>query len=208
MLRLFCFYGLGWYAAFLYVSMYLIMSSIDPSRLDMNWTRLGQKMLEQSLWAIALAFVFSFPLIRSQSTQSSLSFDTPVTLTGNNFSTASSTPVLFSLPSASQITVSLALCTTASNDPPRVFLSNSSNVIPGPNSGEPNVYEVTLSSLGLGNFTLELPAGGDSAGSGGVLAVYGGTTSDSLEIGVSQGGKPSSLLLCSRDSSFLPANHN
>ncbi|KAH9979834.1 stretch-activated cation channel Mid1 [Russula compacta] len=123
-------------------------------------------------------------VVRSQDTLSTLSFDTPLTLSGNNFSTTS-TPLLFSLPPASQITISLALCDAPSSSPPLVFVTNgsSSQVIPGPSDG-PDVFEVTLSSLGLGNFTLEFPAGDTT---GGVLAVYGGTTSDSLEIGVSQG---------------------
>jgi hypothetical protein len=67
-------------------------------------------------------------------------------------------------------------------------VSNSSNsqVIPGPD-GESDVFEVTLSGLGLGNLTLDV---GDSTG---LLAVYGGTTSDNLEIGVSQGGMSTNL---------------
>lgn len=44
------------------------------------------------------------------------------------------------------------------------------------------MFEVTLGALGSGNLTLNL---GDSTG---LLAVYGGTTSDNLEIGVSEGG--------------------
>ena len=68
-------------------------------------------------------------------------------------------------------------------------MSNSSNtqVFVGPNGG-PDVFEVTINSLGLGNLTLDA---GDTTG---VLAVYGGTASDSLEIGVSQGGKATNLL--------------
>jgi hypothetical protein len=64
--------------------------------------------------------------------------------------------------------------------------SSDSQVIPGPNGGS-DVFEVTLSGLGLGNLTLDV---GDSTG---LLAVYGGTTSDNLEIGVSQGSMTTNL---------------
>jgi hypothetical protein len=64
--------------------------------------------------------------------------------------------------------------------------SSSSQVIPGPDGGL-DVFEVTLSGLGLGNLTL------DVSDSTGLLAVYGGTTSDNLEIGVSQGGMATNL---------------
>jgi hypothetical protein len=47
------------------------------------------------------------------------------------------------------------------------------------------VFPVTIGSLGLGNFTLQLSAA--TTTTTGVLAVYGGTASDSLEIGVSEG---------------------
>ncbi|KAI0286249.1 stretch-activated cation channel Mid1 [Russula brevipes] len=138
-------------------------------------------MLPSSLWALVASVVLSLPLIPAQSTQTSLSFDTLVTLTGNNFSTTS-TPVLFSLPSSSAITISLALCAAASSNPPRVLVSNSTDSqVPPDSSGGPDVYEVMISSLGLGNLTLEFPENAV-----GVLAVYGGTTSDSLEIGISQ----------------------
>ena len=56
-----------------------------------------------------------------------------------------------------------------------------SQLVPGPDGGS-DVFEVTLGALGSGNLTLNL---GDSTG---LLAVYGGTTSDNLEIGVSEGG--------------------
>jgi hypothetical protein len=139
------------------------------------------------LWPLLL--FFSLPwVVRPQSTHPALSFDTPLSLSANNFSTSTSTPVLFSLPSSSQLTISIALCAPPSTNAPRVFVSNSSNsqVIPGPD-GESDVFEVTLSGLGLGNLTLDV---GDSTG---LLAVYGGTTSDNLEIGVSQGGMSTNL---------------
>jgi calcium channel MID1 len=131
------------------------------------------------LWALVL--LFSLPWVHPQSTNPTLSLDTPLSLSANNFST--STPLLFSLPSSSQLSISIALCAPPSSNAPRVFVSNSSNsqVIPRPNGGS-DVFEVTLSGLGLGNLTLDV---GDSTG---LLAVYGGTTSDNLEIGVSQGG--------------------
>ncbi|KAI0245821.1 stretch-activated Ca2+-permeable channel component-domain-containing protein [Lactifluus subvellereus] len=145
-------------------------------------------MLPQSLWALVASFLFSLPSTRAQSSPFSLSLNTPVTLTGNNFS-GSSTPVLFSLPSSSSsnLTISLALCATTSSSSPRVFVSNSgsSQTVPGP-SGGADVFEVILGNLGLGNFTLALPAGGAT----GVLAVYGGQASGSLEIGVSEGTTP------------------
>jgi hypothetical protein len=64
------------------------------------------------------------------------------------------------------------------------------------------VFEVTLSGLGLGNLTLDV---GDSTG---LLAVYGGTTSDNLEIGVSQGGMTTNLPSPSphSNSSFTDSN--
>ncbi|KAI0300053.1 stretch-activated Ca2+-permeable channel component-domain-containing protein [Multifurca ochricompacta] len=134
-------------------------------------------LLPQSLWALVTLLWLSVPSVRAQTTPVSLSFNTPVTLTGRNFSTTS-TPLLFSLPSPSspEVTVSLAL----------VFVSNSSSaqVVPGPTGGA-DVYEVILSGLGLGNFTFEL-----QTGITGVLAVYGGSAADSLEIGVSQGTTP------------------
>lgn len=150
-------------------------------------------MLAQSLWALSALFLLSLPSTLAQSTQIQLSFDTPVTLTGGNFSTTS-TPLVFSLPSSSQITISIALCAAASSTPPHIYVTNSSSdsqvVIPGP-AGGLDVFEVTFNSLSLGNFTLDLLTGDPAAG---VLAVYGGTTSDSLEIGVSQGGER--VLLC------------
>jgi len=152
-------------------------------------------MLAHSRWPLSASFLLSLPFALSQSTQPSLSFGTPVTLTGANFSTTS-TPLLFSLPSSSQITISLALCAAASNSPPRVFVTNSSSssqpVVPGPDGG-PDVFQVTVGSMGLGNLTLDLPTGDDAAA--GVLAVYGGTTSDSLEIGISQGGERGTHLI-------------
>ncbi|KAH9014589.1 stretch-activated cation channel Mid1 [Lactarius deliciosus] len=144
-------------------------------------------MLPQFLWAIVVSFFFAgAPPVRAQTT-TELSFDTPVTLTGKNFSTTSA-PALFSLPSSSsEVTISLALCAAASTNPPRVFVSNSSDsqVVPGPNGGA-DVFGVQIGSLGLGNFTLGL----SSESTAGVLAVYGGTSSDSLEIGVTQGTTP------------------
>lgn len=144
-------------------------------------------MLSRSLWALS-PFLLFLPSTLAQSTQIPLSFSTPITLTGGNFSTTS-TPLVFSLPSSSQITISVALCAAASSNPPHIFVTNSSSssqaVIPGP-AGGPDVFEVTINSLGLGYFTLDLPSGDAAAG---VLAVYDGTTSDSLEIGVSQGGE-------------------
>jgi calcium channel MID1 len=166
---------------------YIIKSAYDKSRADKR-NGPSPRMLAQSLWALAVSFLLSFPFSSAQTTQISLAFDTPVTLTGANFST-SSTPLVFSLPSSSQITISLAQCAVASSSPPRVFVTNSSSnsqvVIPGP-AGGPDVFEVLIGGLGLGNFTLELPTDDAAAG---VLAVFGGTTSDSLEIGVSQGGE-------------------
>ena len=157
------------------------MSSIGRERSGRGKDKQGKKML----WPL-VSLLLSLPLTRSQSTPSSLSLNTPLSLSGNNFS--SSAPLLFSLPSSSQLTISIALCASPSSSPPRVFVSNSSDsqVPPGPNGG-PDVFEVTLNSIGLGNLTLDA---GDTTG---VLAVYGGTTSDSLEIGVSQGGKATNL---------------
>lgn len=134
------------------------------------------------LWPLVL---FSFPwLVRPQSTQPALALDTPLSLSANNFSTSTSTPLLFALPPSSQLTISVALCASPSSNAPRVFVSNStdSQLVPGPNGGS-DVFEVTLGGLGLGNVTLDVV--GDSTG---LLAVYGGTTSDNLEIGVSEGG--------------------
>lgn len=146
-------------------------------------------MLPQFLWALVV--LTGVPSARPQTTtRLALSLDTPVTLTGKNFSSIS-TPVLFSLPSSStsssEVTISLALCAAASSNPPLVFVSNSSDsqVVPGPNGGA-NVFGVQIGNLGLGNFTLGLSSGSTA----GVLAVYGGISSDSLEIGVTQGSTP------------------
>ncbi len=156
-------------------------------------------MLPQFLWALVVSFLLAgVPPARAQTTTRLtllLSLDTPVTLTGKNFSTTSD-PVLFSLPSSStsssEVTISLALCAAASSNPPRVFVSNSSDsqVVLGPNGGA-DAFGVQIGSLGLGNFTLGLSSGGTA----GVLAVYGGTSSDSLEIGVTEGSKYSRLVL-------------
>ena len=138
------------------------------------------------LWPL---FLLSLPwLVRPQSTPPALSLDTPLSLSASNFSTSTSTPLLFSLPSSSQLTISVALCAPPSSNALRIFVSNSSSsqVIPGPNGGS-DVFELTLSGLGLGNLTLDV---GDSTG---LLAVYGGTSSDNLEIGVSQGGMATNL---------------
>ena len=147
-------------------------------------------MLHQFLWAL---LAVGAPPTRAQSaTTPALLFDSPVALSGQNFSTTSS-PVLFSLPSSSsQVTISLALCAAASSSPPLVFVSNSSDsqVVPGPNGGA-DVFGVQIGSLGLGNFTLE-PSSGSTVG---LLAVYGGTSSDSLEIGVTQGSEYPPLVL-------------
>ncbi|KAI0259513.1 stretch-activated Ca2+-permeable channel component-domain-containing protein [Gloeopeniophorella convolvens] len=143
-------------------------------------------MLPHTLWALVASFLLDAPLTRAQTSSLPLTFNTPVTLTGKNFSTTS-TPVLFALPpSSSPITISLALCAAASSSPPRVFVSNSTaQVVPGPSGGE-DVFEVVLGSLGLGNFTLWMPQ--DSTG--GALAVYGGSASDNLELGASEGLLP------------------
>src|SRR6266404_2325940 len=103
-------------------------------------------MLPQCLWALVVSLLLAALPTRAQTTQR-FTLDTPVILTGNNFTTTS-TPVLFSLPSSStssQVTISLALCAAASNNPPRVFVSNSSGsqVVPGPNGGV-DVYEVQI----------------------------------------------------------------
>lgn len=139
------------------------------------------------LWPLVLLFIFP-RVVRPQSTQQALSLDTPLLISAGNFSNSTTTPLLFSLPSSSQLTVSVALCATPSSNAPTIFVSNSSNsqVIPGPNGGS-DVFEITPSGLGLGNLTV------DTGGSTGLLAVYGGTASDSLEIGVSQGGMTTNL---------------
>ena len=178
----------------------VIMSSIRAHHDTDKRTRVGLRniaspsMLPQFLWALVISFLFaSLPPTRAQTvTTLTLSLDTPVTLSGKNFSTTSS-PVLFSLPpSSSEITISLALCAAASSNPPLVFVSNSSDsqVVPGPNGGA-DAFGVQIGSLGLGNFILELSSGSTA----GLLAVYGGSSSDSLEIGVTQGSKYSRHVL-------------
>lgn len=153
------------------------------------------------LWPLVLLVTLPWA-VRPQSTRPALSLDSPLDISAGNFSNSTSTPLLFSLPSSSQLTVSVALCATPSSNAPRIFVSNSSNsqVIPGPNGGS-DVFEITPSGLGLGNLTL------DTSGSTGLLAVYGGTASDSLEIGVSQGGMTNqstiSFLLLPNSPSFV-----
>ena len=148
------------------------------------------------LWPLVLLVTLPWA-VRPQSSRPALSLDSPLDISAGNFSNSTSTPLLFSLPSSSQLTVSVALCATPSSNAPSIFVSNSSNsqVIPGPNGGS-DVFEITLSGLGLGNLTL------DTSGSTGLLAVYGGTASDSLEIGVSQGG-----MINQSPSSFSQTHH-
>jgi len=156
-----------------------IMSSTGAHRDEAS--REAEKKSPEMLWPLVLLSLL--PCVWPQSIHPALSLDTPLSLSANNFSTSTSTPLLFSLPSSSQLTISIALCAPPSSNAPRVFVSNSSSsqLIPGPDGGS-DVFQVTLSGLGLGNLTLDV---GDSTG---LLAVYGGTTSDNLEIGVSQGG--------------------
>ena len=166
-------------------------------------------MLPHFLWALVLSFLLAGPPpARAQTvTRLTLTLDTPVTLTGKNFSTITSAPVLFSLPSSStsssEVTISLASCAAASSNPPLVFVSNSSDsqVVPGPNGGA-DVFEVQIGSLGLGNFTLALSSGDAAV----VLAVYGGTSSDNLEFGVTEGSKHSYLIPRSA-STHMPSSH-
>ena len=159
-------------------------------------------MLHQFVWAIVAAS--AHPTRAQNATTPTLAFNSPVALSGRNFSTTSS-PVLFSLPSSSsQVTISLALCAAASSNPPLVFVSNSSDsqVVPGPNGGA-DVFGVQIGSLGLGNFTLE-PSSRSTAG---LLAIYGGTSSDSVEIGVTQGSEYLPLVLPSASlTSISPPN--
>src|SRR6266446_2596866 len=70
------------------------------------------------LWAVVC--LFSLSLIRCQTTRPSLSLDTPLALSANNFS--SSTPLLFSLPASSQLSISLALCAAESSSSPNFTL--------------------------------------------------------------------------------------
>src|SRR5579863_3129842 len=103
-------------------------------------------MLALSHWLLSAKLLLSLPFVLSQSPQLSLSFNTPVTLTGSNFTA----PQVFSLPSSSsQVTISLALCAAPSSSPPRVFVTNSSSssqpVVPGPDGGT-DVFEVTIDS--------------------------------------------------------------
>ena len=174
---------LFWYA----VRLWLCVRGILCHQLVIDASRTTETRHLRMLWPLVL--LFSLPWgVRPQSTHTPLSLDSPLSLSADNFSTSTSTPVLFSLPSSSQLTISVALCASPSSNAPRVFVSNStdSQLVPGPNGGS-DVFEVTLSGLGLGNLTL------DVADSTGLLAVYGGTTLDNLEIGVSQGGMATNL---------------
>lgn len=88
-------------------------------------------------------------------------------------------PPTFTLPSSSNLSVSVAFCSSNSDSTPRFFVTNSSAVSTPSASGGDNVYEIDLTD-GYGNFTGLFEEGG-------VLAVEdaGETT---FEIGVSENG--------------------
>lgn len=102
------------------------------------------------------------------------------------FDTASLSSSTLSLPqsSTSQLFVSVALCDAASDDnASRFFVTNNSAVSdPGPNSAESDVYEISVGSNGMGNFTL-------LGGSGGVFGISAGSAEQRFEVGVSDTGK-------------------
>ncbi|KDQ58001.1 hypothetical protein JAAARDRAFT_193486 [Jaapia argillacea MUCL 33604] len=89
-------------------------------------------------------------------------------------------PPSFSLPSTSDaLSISVALCSQPSSQPPRFFITNNSAISdPGPDGGT-DVYEIILSD-GYGSWT-------GLMGSGGVLAVED-VGESTFEIGVATGG--------------------
>ncbi|KAI9450486.1 stretch-activated Ca2+-permeable channel component-domain-containing protein [Lactarius psammicola] len=105
------------------------------------------------LWALVVSYLLAgVPPARTQTTtRLALSFNTPVTLTGN-FSTTPA-PVLFSLPSSSTLLPRSPYLWRYAR-PHRVTLLASlfgnSSVVPGPNGGA-DVFGVQIGSLGLGN---------------------------------------------------------
>lgn len=112
--------------------------------------------------------------------------DTPPTQLSLNslhaFSAATLNPTMYTLPvSTNPLSISVALCSYATSNPPRFFVANDSTTTPGPNTlGQPNVYEIELNTTALGAWT------GDMLNFG-VLAIYNATQSP-FEVGVSDNG--------------------
>ncbi|KAI0067521.1 hypothetical protein BV25DRAFT_1819850 [Artomyces pyxidatus] len=137
-------------------------------------------MLPRSLWALVSSLAFSLPeLIAAQSMSRMLLLNTPLHLTGPNFT---SNPLIFSLPmppSTSSLNVSVALCNNVSASNLQFFVTNNSDVaIPGPDGGT-DVWELVVEDVGVGSLNVGM---GDGAAT---LAVWGGSASDSVELGVS-----------------------
>ncbi|KAK7032823.1 putative acetate kinase [Favolaschia claudopus] len=99
-----------------------------------------------------------------------------------NFVVSETPPIapFYTLPTADQLAVSIALCTGSVDGPiPRFFLTNSSTTAsPGPDGGD-DVFEITL-DRGHGSYTGPFQ-------SGGVLAVTDVPPQMTFEIGVSDG---------------------
>ncbi|CCL98468.1 uncharacterized protein FIBRA_00466 [Fibroporia radiculosa] len=98
-----------------------------------------------------------------------------------NFSTTP-TSTTYSLPvSSSPLSVSVALCSSTTSNPPRFFVSNESGITPGPNNlGQANIYEIVLDADSLGSWTGSMSVSG-------MLAVYS-SNQFPFEVGVSNNG--------------------
>ncbi|KAI0031091.1 stretch-activated cation channel Mid1 [Vararia minispora EC-137] len=111
-------------------------------------------------------------------TRTQLSLNVPLALSTNASSTS---PRLFGLPAAQNLSVSVALCASTTSSL-QFFVSNDSSVTtPGPGGGS-DVYQIELRNDGFGNWT------GVVAQGAGTLAVYNLGSSDSLQIGASDSG--------------------
>lgn len=88
-------------------------------------------------------------------------------------------PPLFTIPTADNLTISIALCSANATSSPRFFVTNSSSVTDPGSSGGTDVFEIVLND-GHGNWTGVFPTGG-------VLAVEDANKT-TFQIGVSDGG--------------------
>ena len=131
---------------------------------------------------LALLALVQVQLIHAQNTALQLN-----TLQNFTAATLPRSPV-FSLPDSSSLSVSVAVCGNDASATPRFFVTNDTAITqPGPDSGDPNVFELALSD-GWGNWT------GDASG-GGYLSVMNADQTP-FEIGVSDQGEQPYLSFC------------
>jgi hypothetical protein len=136
----------------------------------------GLHQLPPSLWAL----IVSFALLPPAAAQTSLTLNNVLQLA--NTTSSSSAPLLLSLPSTSSLlSVSIALCASASSSGLSFFVTNSSTVsTPGPGGGT-DVFQLDLGDDGVGNWTGVMTESGK-------LAVYSLAATDSMQIAASDNG--------------------